>query len=188
MIDHDAVVAAVRVLLVALDHNVYDPALRDTPERVARAWEEQLAGVGQHAEEILGATFEADRYDEIILLRDIPFYSTCEHHLLPFHGTADVAYVPKQGARVVGLSKLARLVELHARRLQLQERMTQGIADDLARVLSPDGVAVVVRAQHLCMCARGVSKPGASMVTSVMRGCFREKLEARAELLALLRI
>ncbi|HLK14779.1 MAG TPA: GTP cyclohydrolase I FolE [Fimbriimonadaceae bacterium] len=186
MIHHGRVVKAVRSLLVALDYDPSDAALVDTPERVARAWAEQLAGVNQKAEEILGATFDAARYDEIILLRDIPFHSTCEHHLLPFHGTADVAYVPKVTARVVGLSKLARLVDLHARRLQLQERMTQGIADDLARVIEPAGVAVVVRAQHLCMCARGVGKPGAVMVTSVMRGCFRDAPEARAELMSLL--
>jgi len=185
MIDGERVERAVRELLAALGYDPAQEAIVETPKRVARAWAEQLAGVGEKADDVLAATFAADDYDAIVLLRDIPFYSTCEHHLLPFHGTVDVAYVPMPGSRVVGLSKLARLVEMHARRLQLQERMTQGIADDLNRVLEPAGVAVVVRAQHLCMCARGVGKPGAVMVTSVMLGCFRDKPEARAELMML---
>lgn len=188
MIDHDRVEAAVRELLAALGQDPSSEALRDTPARVARAWKEQLSGYDGSAEEVLRTDFTAD-YDDIILLRDIPFYSTCEHHLLPFHGVAHVAYIPQDAkpAKVVGLSKLARLVELHARRLQLQERMTQEIARDLCRVVNAKAVGVVVRAQHLCMCARGVSKPGAEMVTSHMRGIFRMNAEARAELLQLLR-
>lgn len=178
-VDGRAVEWAVKLLLVALGQNPECDALQDTPARVARAWKEQLAGYGESAERVLGAMFDADGYDGIVRLRDIPFHSTCEHHLLPFHGTADVAYVPRE-ARVVGLSKLARLVDLHARRLQLQERMTQAIADDLVRVLDPVGVAVFVRAQHLCMCARGVAKAGASMMTSAVRGCFRDKPELLA--------
>ncbi len=189
IINRQAAATAVRDLLLALGCDPSSDALRDTPARAARAWTEQLAGYGQTAEEVLGTTFDAAEYDEVVLLRQIPFYSTCEHHLLPFCGTADVAYVPgvlsPGPARVVGLSKLARLVDIHARRLQLQERMTQAIADDLERVLDPAGVAVIVRAQHLCMCARGVGKAGASMVTAVMRGCFRKKPEARTELLML---
>jgi GTP cyclohydrolase IA len=189
-INVDGVTMAVTHLLTALGYDVHEDGLRETPGRVARAWVEQLAGNNTTAETILGTTFDAGQYDEIVLLRHIPFYSTCEHHLLPFYGTADVAYVPcgrsGKAARVVGLSKLARLVDMHARRLQLQERMTEGIADDLARVLQPAGVGVVVRAQHMCMCSRGIGKPGSQMVTSVMRGCFREKPEARAELMTLL--
>lgn len=187
MIDETRVKKAVHELLLGLGYDPEDEAIQDTPDRVARAWREQLHGRTLTAEKVLGTTFDADNYDEVIILRDIPFYSTCEHHLLPFHGTAHLAYVPETGGRVVGLSKLARLVDMHARRLQLQERMTRSIAADMTRVLKPAGVGVVVQAQHLCMCSRGVGKPGASMVTSVMQGCFREKSEARAELLSLLR-
>jgi GTP cyclohydrolase I len=185
MIDRRRAEVAVADLLGALGYDVASDALAATPARVARAWEEQLGGRSLVAEEILSHDFDAEGYDEMVLLRAIPFYSTCEHHLLPFHGSADVAYVPSKG-RVVGLSKLARLVDMHARRLQLQERLTAEVAADLTRVLAPVGVAVVVRAQHLCVCSRGVQKPGAEMVTSVMLGCFRTKPEARAELLALL--
>lgn len=180
-----AVTQAVTDLLQGLGYDTTSEALRDTPDRVARAWQEQLGGHLLVAEEVLRTEFEANGYDEVVLLRAIPFYSTCEHHLLPFYGSADVAYVPADG-RVVGLSKLARLVDMHARRLQLQERFTIDIARDLERVLKPAGVAVVARAQHLCMCSRGVCKPGAEMVTSVMFGCFRDKPAARAELMALL--
>jgi len=179
------VATAVGELLRALGYDTSAEALRGTPDRVARAWEEQLGGRELVADEVLRTEFDAHGYDEVVVLRAIPFYSTCEHHLLPFYGSADVAYVPGDG-RVVGLSKLARLVDMHARRLQLQERFTSDIANDLDRVMRPLGVAVVARAQHLCMCSRGVCKPGAEMVTSVMLGCFRDKPEARAELMALL--
>lgn len=185
MIDIDRVTGAVTELLSALGFDLASESIARTPERVARAWVEQLRGMQETAEQVLGCTFPAERYDEVIVLREIPFYSTCEHHLLPFHGSADVAYIPNGGGRVVGLSKLARLVELHARRLQLQERLTCAIAEDLERVLHPRGVAVIVRAQHLCMQSRGVLKPGAAMITSVMRGVFRESAEARAEVMAL---
>ncbi len=184
-VDQVGVRTAVAALLRALGRDTEDESIRDTPDRVARAWTELLAGYGQRAEEVLATTFGAGEYDQIVALRDIPFFSTCEHHLLPFHGTADVAYVPN--GRVVGLSKLARLVDMHARRLQLQERMTRDVASDLERVLGASAVAVVVRAQHLCMCARGVGKSGASMVTSDVRGAFREEASARAEVFALLK-
>lgn len=183
--NQERVVGAVYELLAALGFDTTDEAIKDTPARVARAWREQLDGYGHTAERVLGTIFRAE-YDEIVLLRDIPFYSTCEHHLLPFHGVAHVAYIPGEGRGVVGLSKLARLVDMHARRLQLQERLTQSIAVDLERVLGAKGVAVIVSAQHLCMCARGIKKAGASMSTSVMRGVFRAKPEARAELLQLI--
>lgn len=184
-IDHDAVKKAVASLLTALGCDITDDSISDTPKRVAKAWVELLSGRPMIASDILTTSFEAEGYDQLILLRDVPFYSMCEHHLLPFHGTADVAYIPKHGGRVVGLSKLARLVEMHARRLQLQERMTKGIASDLEQVLEAAGVAVTVRAQHMCMVARGVQKAGAEMVTSDVRGAFRTSPEARAELLAL---
>lgn len=185
--NQDAVAAAVRGLLVALGEDPDREGLQETPARVARAWRELLAGREQEAESVLKTTFAADGYDEVVALQGIPFHSLCEHHLLPFVGQASIAYVPAASGRVVGLSKLARLVEMHARRLQLQERLTRGIADDLERVLKPVGVAVIVSATHHCMCARGVSKSGAEMRTSVMLGCFREKPEARAEVMELLR-
>jgi GTP cyclohydrolase I len=184
----------VRNLLLHLGRDPNSEALKDTPARVVRAWGELLAGYELKAENILKTEFAAGDYDELVLVKDIPFFSTCEHHLLLFHGVAHVGYVPGVNLddpphvrRVVGLSKIARLVEMHARRLQLQERMTASIAADLLRVVKPLGVGVVVEAQHMCMCARGISKPGAKMVTSVMRGCFREKPEARAELMNLAR-
>jgi GTP cyclohydrolase I len=162
------------------------PGMRETPDRVVRAFEEMTSGYRTRAEDVLGAVFDGKQYDEIVALTGIPFHSLCEHHLLPFHGVAHVAYIPVE-ARVVGLSKLARLVEMHARRFQLQERMTADVAADLMRVLSPLGVAVMIRARHSCMEARGVRKSQATMTTSVLLGVFREKPEARAEVLALFR-
>lgn len=185
LIDGRSAAEAVTALLLALGYDPETEALAGTPERVARAWAEALQGRNLTAEEVLGTQFEAPQYDEMVVLRGIPFFSTCEHHLLPFHGSADVAYVPS-GGRVVGLSKLARLVDMHARRLQLQERLTADVANDLQRVLAPLGAAVVIRATHFCMCSRGVNKPAAEMITSVTLGCFRDRPEARAELMALL--
>lgn len=185
MINKPLAEASIRQLLIALGYDPDDEAIRDTPARVARAWGEMLAGREQKGVDILSTAFEA-KHDEIVLCKGIEFWSTCEHHLLPFHGVAAVAYIPNEAGRVVGLSKLARLVEAHARRLQLQERMTQAIADDLETCLSPKGVGVVVRATHLCMAARGVRKGDATMITSVMRGAFRMTPSARAELLALI--
>jgi GTP cyclohydrolase IA len=159
--------------------------MRETPARVLRALEEMTRGYWEEPAEVLAKTFEADGYDEIVALRGIPFHSLCEHHLLPFTGTASVAYLP--GDRVVGLSKLARTVDIFARRFQLQERMTKQIADAVETALAPRGVAVVVRGRHLCMESRGVGKTGAEMMTSVVRGVFMEKPQARAEVLDLLR-
>lgn len=188
--DHERAKRAVAELLAAMGYDVSAEEIVDTPDRVARSMREMTAGRALTAEAVLGRTFPAEQYDEVIALRDIPFYSLCEHHLLPFFGKAHVAYVPGDGGRdgntarrVVGLSKLARLVDMHARRLQLQERMTASIAEDLERVLEPKGAAVIVEAAHLCMCSRGVGKPGSSMVTSVMRGCFRDTPAARAEVM-----
>jgi GTP cyclohydrolase I len=184
-IDHTRAQRAVRELLIALGQDPEREGLRDTPTRVAKAWAEMLSGDEGKAEDILKRTFDADGFDQIVALSDIPFYSTCEHHLLPFHGKAHVAYLPQKGGRVVGLSKMARLVQMHARRLQLQERMTTDIANDLQRHLDPLGVAVVVQAGHLCMQARGVQKPGSVMTTSVVLGVFREG-SAKAEVLRML--
>lgn len=186
-VDDVAAEIAIRDFLRAFGYEVDgSDALVDTPARVVRAWRELLAGRDVSAHEVLARTFEADGFDEVVMLKGINFYSMCEHHLLPFHGTAHVAYIPKEGGRVVGLSKLARLVEMHARRLQLQERMTRDIAADLQEQLEPKGVAVVLQAVHLCMCARGVQKPGATMMTSTMLGAFREKGPARSEFFSLM--
>lgn len=181
--DQQRVETAVAMMLDSMGFDVGDEAIRGTPDRVARAMGEMLAGYSVDIAKLLSTTFD-DPHDEIVMLRDIPFHSLCEHHLQNFSGTATVAYIPSR--RVVGLSKLARLVEAHARRLQLQERMTRGIAEDIDRHLNPIGVGVIVKGQHMCMCARGVNKPGATMVTSAMLGAFRDKPEARAELMAML--
>ena len=185
MVDLKKVEQATRMLLEGLGEDPERPGLKETPKRVARMWQELVAGMDQSAEEIMKALF-VEEYDEIIILRDIPLVSVCEHHLVPFIGRAHVAYLPTPG-RVTGLSKLARVVNLHARRLQVQERMTAAIADDIMRTLAPRGVMVVVEAEHLCMTIRGARKPGAVTVTSVVRGLFRENEATRAEALVLLK-
>ena len=158
--------------------------LLDTPKRVIDAYEEIYQGYSIDADSLLDATFNAEGYDGIVLLRDIEFHSTCEHHMLPFTGSAHVAYIPVE--KIVGISKLARLVELHALRLQNQERITKSIADDLERVLHPLGCAVIIEAKHGCMQCRGVKKQNSIMTTSTMKGVFFEKSEARTELLQLI--
>jgi len=185
MVDLKKVEQATRMLLEGIGEDPDRPSLRETPQRVARMWQELMAGMDQSAEEIMKALF-VEEYDEIIILRDIPLVSVCEHHLVPFIGRAHVAYLPTPG-RVTGLSKLARVVNLHARRLQVQERMTAAIADDIMRTLKPRGVMVVIEAEHLCMTIRGARMPGAVTVTSVVRGLFRENEATRTEALALLR-
>ena len=159
--------------------------LADTPARVARAYAEQFSGLSQHPEDVLGTVFDAD-HDEMILVRDIEVYSTCEHHLVPFFGRAHVAYIPNEKGQITGLSKLARLVDIYARRPQVQERMTSQIADALMRVLEPRGALVVIEAEHLCMSMRGVRKPGAKTVTSAVRGIIRDSATTRAEAMSLL--
>jgi GTP cyclohydrolase I len=176
---------AVKDMLDALGFDVTEPGIVDTPRRVAKAWAEMLGGYDVDTEALLKTDFGVE-YDEVIVLKGVPFVSTCEHHLMPFTGTAGVAYIPNGGGRVVGLSKLARLIEAHARRLQIQERMTARIASELQAAIDAKGVAVIVQASHSCMCARGVQKPGSQMLTSKMIGAFRDKPEARAEVLALL--
>jgi GTP cyclohydrolase I len=158
--------------------------LERTPQRVIESWDEIFAGYQESATDILDATFNGEEYDGIVLLKNIEFTSTCEHHLQPFNGVAHVAYIPVD--RIVGISKLARLVELHARRLQNQERITKSIADDLEQHLHPLGSAVILEASHGCMQCRGVKKQKAVMTTSAMRGVFFDKAEARSELLQLI--
>lgn len=170
-----AVAHCIRNLLEAIGEDPQREGLTDTPGRVAKAWEEMTRGYSEHPAVILSKDFDAADYDEIIIEPYIEFYSTCEHHLLPFFGYAHVAYLPgKLHPRVVGLSKLARLVDCYARRLQIQERMTVQIADAISKHLKPQGVAVVVQAKHLCMACRGVQKHKAVMVTSAMRGVFQK--------------
>lgn len=178
--------AAVAVLLGHLGEQVDRPGLADTPARVVRALVEMTAGYRDDPAAILARQFP-DTYDELVVVRGITFTSLCEHHVLPFTGTATVAYLPAAGRGVVGLSKLARLVECYARRLQVQERLTMEVADAIEAHLQPDGVGVVVAARHLCMGCRGVRKPEAVMVTSALRGALRTNPETRAEFLALAR-
>lgn len=182
-IDHSAAQQAVRDLLKAVGEDPDREGLRDTPARVARAYEELLAGYKQDPRDVLKTAFSAEGYDQMVALQDIPFYSLCEHHLLPFTGIATVVYIPKE--KVVGLSKLARLVECFARRFQIQERMTNQIGNSINDVLAPVGYGVAVRASHLCMCARGVGKNGAQMVTHAVGGLIKEDEKARNEFLRL---
>ncbi len=159
--------------------------LRKTPKRVVESWAELYSGYKQNPKETLNATFNGEGYDGIVLLKDIEFYSTCEHHMLSFTGKAHVAYIPTE--RIVGISKLARIVEIYARRLQNQERITTQIADDLEKYLEPMGAAVIIEAKHQCMGCRGVKKSNATMTTSAMRGVFFDKAEARSELMDLIK-
>jgi GTP cyclohydrolase IA len=176
---------AVREILVAIGEDPDRDGLIDTPARVARAYAEQFAGLGQHPADVLTTIFDAD-HDEMVIVRDIEMYSTCEHHLVPFIGLAHVGYIPNEKGQITGLSKLARLVDLFARRPQVQERMTSQIADALMATLDPRGVIVIIEAEHLCMSMRGVRKPGAKTVTSAVRGCFLDSESTRAEAMSLL--
>jgi len=175
--------AAVRELLLAIGEDPDREGLRDTPSRVARSYQEIFRGLAQEPRDVLTTTFELG-HDELVLVRDIEIYSTCEHHLLPFHGVAHVGYIPGPHGRVTGLSKLARLVDVYARRPQLQERLTTQVADALEQVLEPRGVLVVVEAEHLCMSMRGVRKPGSRTTTSAVRGQLRNPA-TRAEAMSL---
>ena len=175
---------AVRLIIEAIGESPQREGLRDTPRRIAAMYEELLAGAAIDPAALLEISFSEDRHDEIVVLRDVRFYSTCEHHFLPFFGSATVAYLPDH--RLTGISKLARVVEAYARRLQLQERLTSQVADCLMDTLQPAGVAVIVRAQHLCMAMRGVRREESELVTTAMRGAFREDPALRQELFCLL--
>jgi len=182
--DRAAAEAAVRTLLEWAGENPEREGLRDTPKRVVRAYEEWFQGYGEDPVELLKRTFEeAEGYDEMVVLRDVRFESFCEHHLAAILGTVDVAYLPN--SRVVGISKLARVIDVFAKRMQIQERLTAQIANSIEEVLQPRGVAVIVRAQHQCMTTRGVHKAGVTMVTSRMLGAFRDNEATRPELLAI---
>ncbi|AQZ68012.1 GTP cyclohydrolase I type 1 [[Actinomadura] parvosata subsp. kistnae] len=184
-VDLGRIEKAVREILYAIGEDPDRDGLVETPSRVARAMAEQYSGLGQTPEDVLNKVFDVD-HDEMVLVRDIEVYSTCEHHLVPFHGLAHVGYIPNERGQVTGLSKLARLVDVFARRPQVQERMTSQIADALMRVLEPRGVIVVVECEHLCMTMRGVRKPGAKTVTSAVRGDFRTSDKTRSEAMALI--
>ncbi|MBI2724248.1 MAG: GTP cyclohydrolase I FolE [Chloroflexi bacterium] len=183
-IDQSRIERAIEEVIAAIGEDPAREGLLDTPARVARMYAELFAGLAIDPRVYLETTFTAPS-DEMVILRDIPFYSVCEHHFMPFHGTAAVGYIPD--GRVVGVSKLARLVEGYARRPQLQERLTGQVADALMDELQPDGVAVVIEAEHLCMTQRGVKKPGSKMITSATRGTFRQNEVTRAEFLSLVR-
>jgi GTP cyclohydrolase I len=183
-VDHERVQRLVAELLIAIGEEPSREGLRDTPGRIARMYEEIFAGLHEDPRDVLAVGFE-EGHDEMVILREIPFYSMCEHHLLPFHGEAHIGYLPD--GRIVGLSKIARAVEVFARRPQVQERLTAQIADCIQEVLTAKGVAVVIEAEHLCMTMRGVRKPGSTMVTSAMRGRFREDVNTRQEFLGLIR-
>jgi GTP cyclohydrolase IA len=179
-IDRARIEGAVRDILEAIGEDPDREGLKGTPRRVAGMYAEIFSGLHEQPERHLNLTFEAG-HDEMVMLRDIPLYSVCEHHLLPWIGQAHVAYIPNSDGRITGLSKLARLVDGYARRPQVQERLTTQVADAIERVLQPRGVLVVVQAEHLCMSMRGVRKPGSSTVTSAVRGLFRDNEATRAE-------
>ncbi len=182
--DAAAAEQAVRDLLVAIGEDPNRDGLQDTPARVARAYAEMFRGLYMTADEVLATTFDLG-HDEMVLVKDIELYSTCEHHLVPFHGVAHIGYIPNESGRITGLSKLARLVDVFAKRPQVQERLTTQVADSLVRILQPRGAIVVMEAEHLCMSMRGVRKPGAKTVTSAVRGSLRDPA-TRAEAMSLI--
>ena len=182
--DFDRAERAVRELLFAIGENPDRDGLKETPARVARAYAETFAGLRMAAEDVLTTTFDLG-HDELIIVRDIEVYSTCEHHLVPFHGVAHVGYIPNESGRITGLSKIARLVDVFAKRPQVQERLTSQVADAMVGILAPRGCIVIVDCEHLCMSMRGVRKPGAKTVTSAVRGQLRDPA-TRAEAMSLI--
>jgi GTP cyclohydrolase I len=183
-VDHEKIEKAVRMILEAIGEDPDREGLLETPQRVARMYEEIFQGMQQDPKEYLSKIFN-EAHEELVLVKDIPFYSMCEHHLVPFFGKAHVGYIPR-GGRVTGLSKLARAVEAVAKRPQLQERLTTEVADSIVETLKPYGVIVVVEAEHMCMTMRGVKKPGSRTITSAVRGVFQKDSTARAEAMSLI--
>ena len=184
MVDKTKIEKSVTSIIKAIGEDPEREGLRDTPKRIADMYAELFTGLDMDAKAELSVGFQVG-HREMVILRDIPFYSMCEHHLLPFYGVAHVGYIPNEEGRVVGVSKLARVVEIFAKRLQLQERMTSQIADAICEAIQPDGVAVVIQAEHLCMTMRGIKKPGSNVITSATRGSFRSRAATRAEFLSL---
>ena len=185
MIDEAKISVAVNSIIKAIGEDPKREGLAETPKRVAEMYAELFEGIGVDPKDELTVGYELG-HREMVVVRDIPFYSMCEHHLLPFYGTVHIGYIPDVSGRVVGLSKLARVVETVARRPQIQERMTTDIADAIFDGLKPDGVAVVVQAEHLCMIMRGIKKPGSNVITSAIRGAFRRRAASRAEFFSLI--
>jgi len=185
LFDEAEIKKAVTSIFKAIGEDPQREGLAETPRRVAAMYEEILAGMNQDPKEVLKVGFE-EGHREMIILRDIPFYSMCEHHLLPFYGIAHIGYIPNKTGRVVGASKLARVVEIVARRLQIQERMTSQIADAIFEGINPDGVGVVIKAEHLCMIMRGIKKTGSAIETSALRGTFKTRSNTRSEFFSLL--
>ena len=185
MLDEAKIKEAVTAIIRAIGENPGREGLLDTPTRVAEMYAELFMGLSRDPKEELSVSFE-EGHREMVVVKDIPFYSMCEHHLLPFYGVAHIGYIPNSKGRVVGASKLARVVEIVAKRPQIQERMTTQIADAIIDGIEPDGVAVVVQAEHLCMIMRGIKKPGSAIVTSALRGIFRSRTETRSEFFTLL--
>jgi GTP cyclohydrolase I len=186
VVDKERIERAVRDILEAIGEDPNRDGLLDTPARVARMYEEICSGLREDPSEHLRKVFEAD-HDEMVMVRDIPLYSLCEHHLVPFIGKAHVAYIPSENGRITGLSKIGRLVDGYARRPQVQERLTKQVADAIAETLQPRGVLVVIEAEHLCMSMRGIRKPGSSTVTSAVHGIFRDNAASRSEAMQFLR-
>ena len=185
MFDQAKIERAVSSIIEAIGEDANREGLTGTPGRVAEMYAELFAGIGKDPREELAVGFEAG-HREMVVLKDIPFYSMCEHHLLPFFGVAHIGYIPNADGRIVGISKLARVVEIIARRPQLQERMTTDIADAIVDGIGAAGVAVVIQAQHLCMIMRGIEKPGSNVITSAIRGAFRQRAASRAEFFSLI--
>ncbi|HAX62417.1 MAG TPA: GTP cyclohydrolase I FolE [Elusimicrobia bacterium] len=184
--DKKKIEKAVKDILLAIGENPEREGLKKTPERVARMYEEIFSGMQKNPEKELEVYYADEEHEEIVLVKDISFYSVCEHHLLPFFGKIHIAYIPKK-EKLLGISKIARLVDVYTHRLQLQERITKQLADTIMKKALPYGVMVVVEAEHLCMTMRGVKKPGAKVVTSAIRGIFSKDAKARAEALSLIK-
>jgi GTP cyclohydrolase IA len=184
-VDKEKIITAVEMILEAVGEDINREGLRGTPLRVAKMYEELFGGLLQDPRKHLQTCFVEDNHEEIVLVKDISFYSMCEHHLLPFYGKAHVAYLPSDG-KIVGLSKLVRVIDTLSRRPQLQERLTSNVADIITDELKPKGVVVVIEAEHLCMSIRGIAKPGAITVTSAVRGLFRRNASSRTEVFSLI--
>lgn len=183
--DKERIEKAVREILYAIGEDPDREGLKDTPKRLSKMYEEIFSGINQEPETQLEIFFQSEKYEELVLVKDIPFYSMCEHHLVPFFGKAHVAYLPKHG-KLTGLSKLARVVETVAKRPQLQERITATVADTIMKKLEPYGAIVVIEAEHMCMTMRGVKKPGSKTITSAVRGIFKVDPKVRAEVMSMI--
>jgi GTP cyclohydrolase IA len=187
MFDEAKIKKAIHEIIIAIGEDPSREGIKDSPQRVSEMYAELFSGLNKDPKEELGVEFELG-HSEMVILKDIPFFSMCEHHLLPFYGLAHIGYIPNLEGRIVGISKLARVVETVARRPQVQERMTTQIADAIEKGLKPAGVGVVLQAEHMCMTMRGIKKPGSNVITSALRGTFRSKAVTRAEFFSLIHV